>query len=48
MTGQVLSNTWNEGQQTRPVLPHLLPLHLNIPDHMARMKPLKVCKVGGH
>ncbi len=38
MTEQVLSNTQNEGQKTHPVLPHLQPLLLKIPDLMARME----------
>lgn len=28
-------------KKAHPVVPHLLPLLLNISDHMARMKPLK-------
>ena len=41
MNGQVLSNTRNEDQQTRPVLPHLLPRLSKIHAFMARMKPFK-------
>lgn len=41
MNGQVLSNTRNKDLQTRPVLPHLLPLLSKIHEFMASMEPLK-------